>query len=96
MTSLTTRTTGNHLQMSGEGFIKPATDVVFQELQGEMVLANLESGDYFALNSVGASIWRSLLSNRNLDDAIAEMLDEYEVDEATLRADVLTLVTRLK
>jgi hypothetical protein len=76
-------------------YLAPRPNVVFHDLDDEMVLANLDSGDYFALNEVGASIWRALSLHPSLDAAVQALLEEYEVPEAELRADIGALVQRL-
>ena len=40
------------------------------------------------LNGTGAFLWKLLENGAERDELIAEVLNEYEVDEATARADV--------
>ncbi|HEY7187509.1 MAG TPA: PqqD family protein [Vicinamibacterales bacterium] len=69
--------------------------VIYRELSGEVVLLNLQSGVYYGLDTVGSRIWQLLMESRGLDEVCAIMLDEYDVDPDTLRADVETLVGEL-
>ena len=71
-------------------------DVIFQELKDEMVAADLNSGVYFAMNEVAAQMWKLLQKASSIDEVVAAMLDEYEIDEETLRSDVRALVSRLE
>ena len=49
------------------------------------------------LNSTGAFLWNKLTeADQTEDSLVAALLDEYEVDEATARADVQKLVAALK
>jgi predicted DNA-binding transcriptional regulator len=73
----------------------PSPEVLVQELDGEAVLLNLESERYFGLDDVGTRVWRHLLEHRRLERVCEEMQKEYDVDESTLRADVLQLVEEL-
>lgn len=66
-----------------------------QELDGESVLLNLESERYFGLDDVGTRVWQHLLEHRQLERVCMEMHKEFDVDESTLRADVLRLVDEL-
>ena len=75
--------------------VVPSPEVLVQELDGEAVLLNLESERYFGLDDVGTRVWQHLLEHRRLDQVCAELLKEYDVDESTLRADVLRLVQEL-
>ena len=71
-------------------------DVILQELGDEIVLANLESGDYFALNEVAARTWVLLRDASSLDDVVSALLDEYEIDKTTLATDVSNLVKQFE
>jgi hypothetical protein len=75
--------------------VRVSDDVVFRELEGEAVLLNLASGMYFGLDAVGTRVWHLLGERPTLQAVFDEMLQEFEVDEQTLRADLIALVDRL-
>ena len=74
--------------------IQPAPDVLFQEVNGETVLLNLDTERYFGLDDVGTRFWQ-LLTQHDAATAFSRMLAEFDVDEATLRSDIATLVAEL-
>jgi hypothetical protein len=65
------------------------------DLDGEMVILNLDSGIYFGLNPVGATIWNYIQSERSLDEIIGYLLAEYKVDRARCEAEVRSLLQRM-
>lgn len=69
--------------------------VLFQELAGETVLLNLETGTYFGLDPMGTRIWRLLQARRALKTVHDALLDEYEIDAQQLEADLLRFVRDL-
>jgi hypothetical protein len=71
--------------------------VVFQHLQDELVLLNLETGVYYGLNSVGARIWQLIRIHPDAPLARVrdELLSEYDVSSARCTADLLNLVASL-
>ena len=75
--------------------VEPAPDVLFQEIEGEMVLLDTKAERYYALDDVGTRFWELLSEHRDLEPAVTAMLDEFAVDEATLRADLTTLLEEL-
>jgi Coenzyme PQQ synthesis protein D (PqqD) len=76
--------------------MKPRPEVVFQEIEGEMVLLDPDADSYYALDPVGTRAWELLHEHEDLDGVVAAMLDEFEVDEATLRADLDVLLGELR
>lgn len=73
--------------------LKPSSDVLVQEVAGEAVLLDLASEQYFGLNEVGVRVWQILSEHGSPEKAVQILLQEYEVDEATLREDIAALVT---
>lgn len=69
--------------------------VVCRDLDGEMVLLNLNSGIYFGLDAVGTQVWHLLQSQSSVGDVVKALLEEYEVAAARCEQDVMDLVSRL-
>jgi len=69
--------------------------VIARELDGETVLLNLDTGIYFGLDTVGTGIWRAIRANGSLQDALAAVEGDYDVERDVLRADLLDLVSRM-
>ena len=69
--------------------------VLVQELQGESVLLNVNTENYYGLDEVGTRMWAVLSEAPSIADAIDTLLDEYEVERATLESDVDALLTEL-
>ena len=61
----------------------------------ETVLLDLASGVYFGLDGVGKRIWESVEQGNSLDQAVAVIVSEYDVDEAQAQADVLEFASNL-
>jgi hypothetical protein len=70
-------------------------NVLSQELNGEVVLLNMDNESYYSLNSVGSRIWQLLSQKMNIESITLELLKIYQVDESTLRQDVATLIHEL-
>jgi len=70
-------------------------DVLFHTLEGEAVLLDLKSGRYFGLDAVGTRMWSLLAETGRPVEVIARMLQEFDVDEERLRADVLGWIDKL-
>ena len=66
--------------------------VIFQELDKEAILLDLNGEAYYGLDEVGMRLWQLLAENGDFDAAVAQMLTEYEADEETLRTELLELL----
>ena len=73
----------------------PSPDVMMQELGDELVLLDMRSEHYFGLNEVGARVWQQMSEGCDLDTMVRTLTEEFDVDEATLRADVERLIADL-
>lgn len=71
-------------------------DVVFRLLDGEAVLLNLKTGNYFGLDPIGTRAWELILEHHSLERVHSALLEEYDVDSDSLAQDLLTLVTEFR
>ena len=69
--------------------------VLYQELDSEAVLLSLDKQHYYGLDELGTRVWQLLLEHQSAAPVVAALLDEYEVDEPTLRGDVERLIREL-
>lgn len=76
--------------------VKIPEDVVFREVEGEMVLLNTGTGTYYGLDAVGSRMWDLLAEKKNIREVMEMMLQEYEVAAEDLQRDILHLVQELK
>ena len=71
-------------------------DTVFaQEVDGEMVLLDMNSENYFGLDAVGADIWQAMQEKETLQEVLDVLLEQYDVEEEVLKRDLLTFVGKL-
>lgn len=75
--------------------LRPADGVLRRELDDELVLVSMSRGTCFSLDAVGARIWQLLGERARLDGVLGALTDEYEGEEARLRAEMLRLVEEL-
>ncbi len=71
-------------------------DTVFaQEVEGEMVLLDMESENYFGLDEVGTSIWQAMQEKSTLKEVFEVLLEQYEVEPEMLEHDLSDFVGKL-
>ena len=69
--------------------------VVCAELDGEMVLLNVETGIYFGLDEVGSEIWKLLVDGEREGTIVDKLVEKYDAPAECIRADVATFLELL-
>ena len=82
----------------------PSEDVVFRDIEGELIIVPLTRGvggaedeqdAIFTLNEWGRAVWERLDGQRSLRAVAADLAAEYEAPSGEIEADVLGLVGEL-
>ena len=91
-------------QVTLDAICTPSEDVVFRDIEGELIIVPLtwgvggvedETDAIFTLNETGRAIWARLDGQKSLKDVAAELAAEFEAAEGEIEADVLGLVGEL-
>lgn len=75
--------------------LKIPDDVLISNLQDESVILNLDSERYYGLDSVGTRMLSVLTISDSIEAAYNTLIQEYDVDDQTLRRDLIALVENL-
>ncbi len=70
------------------------SQVLYREVEGQMVLLNLETEQYYGLNKVGAHIV-TRLTEQPFEQALSTLGDDLDVDASVLHRDVENLIEEL-
>lgn len=73
-----------------------AQTVFAQEVDGEMVLLDMESENYFGLDEVGTAIWQAIEAYGNLEEVLNALLEQYDVEAEVLEKDLSDFVENLQ
>lgn len=71
-------------------------EIVLQQVENESVVINLLTEKYFGLDEIGTQIWIAITSTSSIQEAIEELLSEYEVGQNHLEQDVFELAQELE
>lgn len=73
----------------------PHPDSAGRVLDGEAVVVTPSDSKMHTLNEVGTWLWERCDGTRSVADLIDELIDEFDVDEDTAKADVTGFVRAL-
>jgi hypothetical protein len=82
-------------QPRGEGPLRPSSNVLFGEFEGRVAVGDLATGESFVLEDAAADMWRAVVGHGDSAAATGALLESYEVDGATLEADLRGFVDDL-
>lgn len=70
-------------------------EVLTTEVEGQTVLLDLESEEYFGLNETGTKMWNVLLTHPSIESAYEALSKTYDIDGGVLRDDLRVFVQGL-
>ena len=76
--------------------IRNDQELLTTEVDGELIGMSVEQGTCYGLNGVGTRIWALLSEPRSVDELCRQLTEEYEVDDAQCRAEVIELLEELR
>lgn len=71
-------------------------DIISRVIQGDTVLLNIITGDYFSLNAVGTDIYNCLVKDMEINSIIDCLVEKYDVTAEQLKSDVLTMISTFR
>lgn len=74
---------------------KRNTDNIHSKIDDEVVMVNVEQGNYYSLNRVGSSIWELLETPKSVEEICSELMNEYEINEYDCKKEVESFVEAL-
>jgi Coenzyme PQQ synthesis protein D (PqqD) len=71
-------------------------DVLYREIDKEMVVFSLASGEYAVFDLIGSRIWRLIEQLSSLEAIKVALVAEYALDDATCDAELVEFVNLLE
>ena len=69
---------------------------VATEMDGDLVMMSIENGEYYGLTGIAPRIWDVLGSPHTVKELLDELLQQYDVAEMVLAADVDLFLSDMK
>lgn len=69
--------------------------VIADDIDGEIVIMNLERGSYYGLDAVGADIWRMAVAGKSGPEISSRLAAHFDVGIDRVQADVSALIAKI-
>lgn len=69
--------------------------VISETLDGETIIINLDTGNYYSTNGTAAIIWSQIESNNGTQNILNYFLNHYEVKEDILEKSIIEIIDLL-
>lgn len=86
---------GGEVHDAGDCAVVVPSHVFVREFDGELVLLDLEGGDYFGLSELGLVLWNGLSAGKTPREVAAEAVALYDIDLPTMTRDFSKLTAEL-
>ena len=73
-----------------------AANAISETLDGETIVINLKSGNYYSLNETGSTVWDAIALKQEVDHIIDLLEARYAADRATIQDAVTTFLKNLE
>ncbi len=81
---------------TSEKFRINSPKVVHEIIDGEVVIVNLDKGDYYSLVKAGADIWEWLTRGISSSDILEDMVQRYDTSRENIEKTVNDLIEKLQ
>ena len=78
-----------------DNLVRLADNIHYQELDGEMIVLNLNTERYLSLSESATLMLHTLLESDSTEQATKKLLQIYEVDATTLSRDLSDFMDKL-
>ncbi len=76
----------------GNAYATNDAKVISEMLEGETIIINLESGNYYSVNATGSAVWNLVKARAGVDAMVMALMRAHEVEEREATESVRTFL----
>ena len=85
----------NANKLTLENFVLQSQDQVSCNLDNEIVLLNIDNGDYYNFDDITSEIWSQIPKPTPISSLVSSLRSNYNVSQENCERDVLLLLSKL-
>ena len=70
-------------------------NIAWRNVNNEIVILNLKSGEYYTLNDVGQIIWLEVANQKSVEEIKSKLILEFDVSPDTAAQDIKTFISKM-
>lgn len=82
--------------ISLEQVVSQAEGNIATDMDGEKVMLSITNGKYYNLGTVGGEIWDLIKEPQSIIDLVHELMNRFDIDEATCKKQVIGFLSSLR
>ncbi len=83
------------MEISGNATFNIPESVAWRNVNEEIVILKLKSGEYYTLNEVGQHIWQAISDQQNVEGILKQIVDQFDVTYEKAKEDVMTFLDNM-
>ncbi len=83
------------MEIAATNTYKAPENYSWRDVNNELVVLNLQSGEYFTFNNIGRLIWLAVNDGKTVDETVRSILEQYETTEENAITDVKVFISNL-
>ena len=78
-----------------ENKFEPAEEITWRDVESELIVLYLPTGEYYTFNEIGKLTWNLLIDNNTIGSILETISNEYDMSFENIKKDVNTFITGL-
>jgi hypothetical protein len=87
---------GSNKEILPDTILQRKGDMLFNEIDGEVVMLSIENSEYYGMDKVGSRIWDLLENPVPFHELVVKLMEEYQVNERQCITDTLAFLKKLE
>ena len=83
------------MEISAESTFSIPESVAWRNVNEEIVILKLKSGEYYTLNEVGQLIWQAISDQQNVEGIAKHVVDQFDVTYEKAMEDVMKFLDNM-
>lgn len=78
-----------------ESKFEPSEDITWRDVESELIVLDLPTGEYYTFNEIGRLTWNLIIDNNTIGSILKTISNEYDMSFENIKKDVNTFITGL-